>query len=398
MAAYPTNDHDVALKIETLPAHVDQALDQAALLALLQRRVDALERRQGGGADESAPCSEPPPSIACYCIVQVMGPSAPSFASAIAMAQMLFFSLSQFVLCMGFFDSIWLKYILSSYPVYTDPIRNSVFYVSKTFYANCEDGIQSSACAWAPHINVYCSMIAIILLASGPLMNEDGQSLLTMQPIEYLLFDDEIWSARAWERGARGRTALLLLWRVMAAAVMQLSWAARVLIVPAMGLMGTSVALAGTFSAFDIVLNSVRATSDSTRDSAWRQRTIPRVARAPKSLRVAPRNRLPLGSSSRSMTCCTLPCCLLTSAHATKRATATRRTRAIPRTRSRFRDQIRWRRGTHGRCMLPAIERSGPSHTSLSLLTVVRPDFDPRPSSCCWSTSRSPCRRTGSCS
>ena len=53
------------------------------------------------------------------------------------------------------------------------------------------------------------------------------------------------------------RRRLVLLWRLSVATVLQVCWAARVLLTPAFGLFGSILSLVNAQSALDVVANSI---------------------------------------------------------------------------------------------------------------------------------------------
>ena len=94
---------------------------------------------------------------------------------------------------------------------------------------------------------LFTILMAICLLALGPVLADDQQTLMMAHPIDELLFRD---TGPATGHGTR-------LWRLIAALILEFCWAVRVFLVPAFGLIGTTYALQAAESAFDVVLNSV---------------------------------------------------------------------------------------------------------------------------------------------
>jgi hypothetical protein len=75
------------------------------------------------------------------------------------------------------------------------------------------------------------------------------------QPIELLLFD--VRAAEFVRTKPRWRSCLMLLWRSVTAILLQVAWAVRVLLVPALCIFGTGMVVSSDTNAMDIVLNSV---------------------------------------------------------------------------------------------------------------------------------------------
>ena len=233
------------------------------------------DQEEGTDDEEMHDCPE---SLASFCIEQVMVPGGPTFASLLAMVQMFLLSAAEYILAFGYFDSIHLQNFKSEYPLFSDAIAPSEFYtwrvpfaqsmsgfgqeseLRRTFSsAGCTAGGGAAAdaeCQELPRINVLASLVAMCLLAAGPLLADDHQTLCMMTPTDCLLFDTRILDV---PHGSRTRVRFLsvLIWRVCSAAVMQALWAIRVLAVPAMGVLGTATALIESDSAFDVVLNAI---------------------------------------------------------------------------------------------------------------------------------------------
>ena len=225
--------------------------------------------------------SSMPESLTVYCVEQVMATSAPSLGAVLAMLQMCLITCAQLVLCFGFFDSVWLESLKGKTSLFGDSIEAFEFYMLRIPTAlkgmpsyldgytqvwdayelrrvfqladGCDESTDETAaetCTYVPIINVLASVTAVVLLAAGPVVTDYQQTLRSVQPVDCLLFDSHTVFAQRY-------VALRLAWRVFAAAVMQLCWAVRVLLVPSMGLLGTAMSMTYTHSVFDIVLNAV---------------------------------------------------------------------------------------------------------------------------------------------
>ena len=102
------------------------------------------------------------------------------------------------VLAHGFFDSVWLAWTIKNFPNLEAPIHPAEYYyihgrpgidvaggLDRTFKFGCNgpDGLSADSCQWHPRVNVLASIAAIVLLAAGPVLMDDEQTLLGMQPL-----------------------------------------------------------------------------------------------------------------------------------------------------------------------------------------------------------------------
>ena len=102
------------------------------------------------------------------------------------------------VLAHGFFDSVWLAGTIKNFPNLEAPIHPAEYYyiqgrpgidvaggLDRTFKFGCNgpDGLSADSCQWHPRVNVFASIAAIFLLAAGPVLMDDEQTLLGMQPL-----------------------------------------------------------------------------------------------------------------------------------------------------------------------------------------------------------------------
>ena len=243
--------------------------EQAEIINKLEQAEQSRASGDDGG-DEDVNVFEPPHSLSCYCIESAMSSLRPSFQGVLTMFQLVVVTSFQYILAHGFFDSVWLIDTLATVPGFKSNIRPAEFYyiqplpgvgvpggLDRTFRFSCdgEDGLASDSCEWLPRFNVLASIAAICLLAAGPILGDDQQTLLGMQPVDHLLFDERLGNyARSQPYQ---RTLLLILWRLGVALVLQVCWGARVLLLPAFALFGTAISLADADSTFDIVLNSI---------------------------------------------------------------------------------------------------------------------------------------------
>ena len=98
-----------------------------------------------------------------------------------------------------------------------------------------------------PIINVVASLIAILMLVSGPVRDDSIQTFFSAHPVDRLLFR---------KHGSHRRRRMWLR-DLLFVTPLQLAWAVRALLTPTLAVLGTAMALASAESAVDIVLNSV---------------------------------------------------------------------------------------------------------------------------------------------
>jgi hypothetical protein len=230
--------------------------------------------------DDENVAFEWPQSLATFCVEQAMAPLLPTLDGVVALLQMVAVSTFQGVLVFGFFDTLWLKVTQDSPQYSAGPILPAEFYsmqmrsagtvpdgLDRTYRFNCEAGTTAASCVWLPRINVLASYAALVLFACGPLMLDDQQSLVTMQPIDYLLFDERV--GEFYRSQPRWRTALMLLWRLATALVLQVCWAARALFLPAFAMIGTVFALLDAETAFDVCTQSLEPRTSRSDADLW---------------------------------------------------------------------------------------------------------------------------------
>ena len=217
----------------------------ASVRKLATRKVDdAPEERDEEGniiavkADEDEDGWQKPESLYSYCIERLGKSKIPLLESLAMLIGLLCLAGTQLILSYAFFDAGWLSSYSSSLPTYTSSVGVLNFYHGKTVVL--EDDHQ-------PAINFISALLALFLLAAGPLRDDVVQTFLTPQPIDRLLYRK---GASAMSRSEWCRDLLLVL-------PMQFAWLCRSLIAPTFAALGTAIAMSNAGSAVDIVLNSV---------------------------------------------------------------------------------------------------------------------------------------------
>jgi hypothetical protein len=272
-----------------------QRVDVLRMERLMEQRLDAIEHRlaaaEGRTAQDDAGETsfvEHHESIYCFCFQQILYPvaNAPT-ASKVALGKasiagkllrhtaplvhvdhaklgfallsLLFLLVFQAIMGFAFVDAAVLESRLNGKNAHAEPVDRRQFYVrpplSDTLpsasdasrYMKDNDGLVKDGVigggATSP-VNCAASILAIILLCTGPLNIDDQQTLLTLHPLNHLLFAPW-WSAAP---------ALLVLWRILVTPLLQLLWVTRALFLPVVAGMGTALAMSHSESAVDIVL------------------------------------------------------------------------------------------------------------------------------------------------
>ena len=94
-----------------------------------------------------------------------------------------------------------------------------------------------------PTINVAASLVAILLLLSGPMRDDSLQTLLATQPLHRLVFRKN-GSRLRWHHWLRDLTCVI---------PFELAWGLRMMLLPTLAILGTAKVLASAESAIDIV-------------------------------------------------------------------------------------------------------------------------------------------------
>jgi hypothetical protein len=165
-------------------------------------------------------------------------------------------------------------------------------------------------------VKVAASMLALILLSTGPLTMDDAQTLQALQPVNHLLFarwcDAMAHTVQPlstpcactlptltavlhcmrcrWDAKLR-----LVIWRTITTPLLHFLWLARALFLPVAAGFGTALAMNDSDTAVDIVLCAIRSRSPCTAIAVAAARaTLDPIA----SVRLAMPYRAPLWSSN----------------------------------------------------------------------------------------------------
>jgi hypothetical protein len=251
--------------------HQEEASDMAVSDVTTPARCRRTDQTANPALDSNMDSEEPPPaarSLASFCVEQAMAPLGPTAGGFVATLQMIAMTCFQYILAHGFFDSVWLDDTVKNFAPFAEPIQTSEFYImrpcpdcsvpfgfDRTFvFGQCATD-QTTCPERHSRMKVLTSLAAMVLLASGPLLMDDTQTLVTKQPLDYLMFDERLVHVRQQQPSWRAK--LCFLWRLATALVLQACWATRVLLIPAFCIVGTAVALADASSVVDSVLNGV---------------------------------------------------------------------------------------------------------------------------------------------
>jgi hypothetical protein len=173
-----------------------------------------------------------------------------------ALLSLVFLLVFQALMGFAFIDAAVMEIRLDKKNAHAEPVDRLQFYVrpplSDTLpsasdaprYVQDNDGlVTDNAGQTTTPMNCAASILAIILLCTGPLNIDDQQTLHCLQPLNHLLF-------APWWKAA----PFLVLWRVLVTPLLHLLWVTRVFFLPAVAGMGTALAMSHASSAIDIVL------------------------------------------------------------------------------------------------------------------------------------------------
>jgi len=226
----------VAALSEQLSQQSELLTKQSAELAGMQAKLAALHEPEKEDSDGKV--VDRPQTLYAYCIHKLAEPALGVVETARLLLMLFTLVFGQFVFMFAFCDAHWVTSEAAQWPAFKDPVELHNFYQSKTIIINNTP---------VPVVNVLASLVAIVLLACGPLRDDNLQTMTAPQPIDSLLF-------RKAGSTVHSHTWLKELLLVLP---LQLTWVCRAVLLPTLAVVGTATGLACANSAVDIVLNSV---------------------------------------------------------------------------------------------------------------------------------------------
>ena len=225
-----------ALEMERLREELDETRKQ-----LIRKGIDLTEEDGVPEEDETKDIlyEEKPQSVYCFCVERLLIHPVGFVNSLVTMLKLLLITSCQVILTFAFQDASWLQSNLGGFRAFLPPIDGVNWY---------RDSLIETGGDKIATVNFLASIAALILLASGPLLSDATQTILTPQPLVDLV---------VFRVGSGDRPAWRWLLDIPIVLVLHAAWAARALFIPTMAAHGTAMAMANADDAFDIVLNSV---------------------------------------------------------------------------------------------------------------------------------------------